>query len=162
MGTQMGYPVVTVSRDGGEALLVQERFVTDSTKKFDSVWNIPITYYFQKSRSKSSRWFMGKKHKEGIRILWQRSLGWIKVNADQVGFYRVNYDKENWVALAQQLNTFHRIFSGADRSNLIDDAFALANVGRLNFVQALDMTEYLKKEQDYVPFETATRSLESI
>jgi len=63
--------------------------------------------------------------------------------------------------LAQQLNTYHRIFSGADRSNLVDDAFALANVGRLNFVEALEMTKYLPKEKDYVPYSTVLRALES-
>ena len=34
---------------------------------------------------------------------------WIKVNAGQSGFYRVNYDVDNWDKLIRQLNTNHKV-----------------------------------------------------
>ena len=34
---------------------------------------------------------------------------WIKMNAGQTGFYRVNYDENNWRKLAEQLNTDHKV-----------------------------------------------------
>ena len=40
---------------------------------------------------------------------WPMSSGWIKVNVGQIGYYRVNYEKENWRALCDQLNSDHRV-----------------------------------------------------
>lgn len=34
---------------------------------------------------------------------------WIKMNAGQTGFYRVNYENENWMKLIHQLNTHHQV-----------------------------------------------------
>jgi len=159
---QMGYPVVSVKREGNEAILTQERFVSDvdgpADPKFQ--WNIPLTYKFQKAKDTKRRWFIGWHHKQKeVVIPWSKYLGWIKVNVDQVGFYRVNYEPENWKALATQLNQDHEIFSGGDRASLIDDAFNLANAGRVSQTQALELTEYLIKEKGYVPFQAATKSL---
>ena len=36
-------------------------------------------------------------------IEWPADQGWIKANARQTGFYRVNYDKENWEAITAYL-----------------------------------------------------------
>lgn len=38
-----------------------------------------------------------------------RDQSWIKMNAGQTGFYRVNYDENNWRKLADQLNTDHKV-----------------------------------------------------
>lgn len=37
------------------------------------------------------------------------SEGWIKMNVDQKGFYRVQYQEENWNALSKQLNDDHLV-----------------------------------------------------
>ena len=51
---------------------------------------------------------------------------------------------------------------GGDRASLIDDAFQLANVGKVSQTLALEMTEYLHKEKSYVPYAAATKSLGAI
>ena len=35
--------------------------------------------------------------------------GWMVANHRQLGFYRVNYDDENWAALAVQLQRDHQV-----------------------------------------------------
>ena len=35
--------------------------------------------------------------------------GWFKANVGQTGFYRVNYDEENWKRLSQQLRHNHTV-----------------------------------------------------
>lgn len=38
-----------------------------------------------------------------------KASSWIKMNAGQTGFYRVNYENENWNKLVHQLNASHQV-----------------------------------------------------
>ena len=53
------------------------------------------------------------------------NVTWIKANANQSGYYRVNYDSATWNTLVRVLNTKPATFSPSDRAQLIDDAFTL-------------------------------------
>lgn len=54
---------------------------------------------------------------------------WVIFNVGWTGFYRVNYDAENWQALAMQLATDHLRISVQNRAQIIDDAANLAKAG---------------------------------
>ena len=54
------------------------------------------------------------------------NVKWYKVNYKQNGFYRVNYDAQNWQALKDQFLTDHTVFNPTDKAGIIDDAFNLA------------------------------------
>ena len=54
------------------------------------------------------------------------STGWYKANTDYFGYYRVNYDTENWNALRELLKSNREILSEMDRAELLDDAMNLA------------------------------------
>ena len=41
--------------------------------------------------------------------LGTKENSWIKMNAGQTGFYRVNYYTENWQKLINQLKTSHQV-----------------------------------------------------
>jgi aminopeptidase N len=64
----------------------------------------------------------------------------------------VNYDEDNWKALAEQLHKNPNDIHVLNRAQLIDDAFNLARVEKLNYTFVLDLTEYLEKENDVVPW----------
>ena len=49
-----------------------------------------------------------------------------------------------------------------DRASLINDAFALSKSGHLDYSVPLSMVQYLKNEQDFVPWEVALRELGSM
>jgi aminopeptidase N len=55
-----------------------------------------------------------------------QSNEWILVNPDLLGFFRTNYDKENWKKIIQQFKIDHQKFSIVERAGLIDDALNLA------------------------------------
>ena len=48
-----------------------------------------------------------------------------------------------------------QILSTVDRAHLIDDAFNLARARVTSYNTALDMTSYLHKELDYLPWDSA-------
>lgn len=89
--------------------------------------------------------------------------GWTKINVDQYGYYRVLYPDEDWLKFSKLLQTDHEFLSSTDRTSLINDAFALADGGRLNYAKALDMTLYLGgKERLLAPWETAFYALDKM
>lgn len=76
-----------------------------------------------------------------------------------LGFYRVNYESDNWVKLVQQLNDSHEAIHVLNRAQLIDDSFNLARAGMLEYSTALDLSTYLKYETDRIPWYTAVDCL---
>lgn len=72
-----------------------------------------------------------------------------------LGFFRVNYDEDNWNALTKQLYNDPNAIHVLNRAQLIDDAFNLARVEKLNYTFVLDLTEYLEKETDLIPWYSA-------
>ena len=79
-----------------------------------------------------------------------------------MGYYRVNYPTDMWQALISDLNSNRGVFSIADRANLISDAFALADASQLEYSVALDLSTYLSKELDYVPWQVGRSHLNAI
>ena len=43
-----------------------------------------------------------------VEIAWDGS-GWIKGNAGQTGFYRINYEQKQWDQLTNQLENDHEV-----------------------------------------------------
>ena len=159
---QMGYPVVHLTRTGNSIFVTQQRFLlnpkantTNQNSPFGYKWDIPLTYITDGSATTTTKWM--KRTSTSFDVT--ADTRWIKANKDQKGLYRVHYDSANWQALIQQLLDDHRVFSAADRAGLIEDAFALSRAGILNVSVALDLSEYLIKETDYVPWVTAISNL---
>ena len=68
---------------------------------------------------------------------------------------RVNYDKENWKLLAQQLLKDHTAIHVINRAQIMDDALNLAKSDLLDYETALSVTGYLSKEVEYIPWASA-------
>lgn len=79
-----------------------------------------------------------------------------------MGYYRVNYPVEMWQALTKALFESRGDFSVADRAHLINDVFVLADAGQVDYSIALELSKYLEKELDYVPWNVAASRLRSI
>ena len=73
-----------------------------------------------------------------------------------IGFYRVNYDENNWALLISYLKSdnYAKIHP-VNRAQLLDDSLNLARAGVLPYGTALKLAEYLVKELDYIPWYSA-------
>ena len=74
------------------------------------------------------------------------------IDLNRSGYYRVMYDPENYGLLSDQLVADHNRISTFNRAQLLDDAFNLALLARINYTIALDLTLYLANEKNYSPW----------
>lgn len=166
---QTGFPVVHVIRDyaGRKFKLRQERFVLketlNATARSEELWWIPITYTTSRVKNFESTqpvvWLKREKEIE-IEDSELREEDWIVVNIQETGYYRVNYDEENWHLITKHLSDplKYREIAPTNRAQLLDDALNLAKGGYLDYKIALDVTKYLAHEEDYVPWKAAMSS----
>ncbi|KAF4524598.1 hypothetical protein B566_EDAN008553 [Ephemera danica] len=147
-----GYPVVTVTRDytTKSAHITQKRFVTQG-EPGDETWNIALSYTTQANPDFENLDFYWLTDAEEPNFSLPAELGndhWLLFNVKEVGYYRVNYDKKNWELLSGAQLSLHPI----NRAQVMDDALALARVSLVEYPTALDTTEYLSQETEYVPW----------
>jgi aminopeptidase N len=71
------------------------------------------------------------------------------------GYYRVNYDPESWKLIILGLHQDHESIHPVNRAQLLDDALNLARAGKLEYSLALELTQYLGHDQDYIPWAAA-------
>ncbi len=149
---QMGYPVLEVEADRQandvQISLSQERFVYDrllgDEEPNPEVWQVPVTVSAPGSNSVSTV----MESKESILTLPAASPAddWYKVNADQTGFYRVNYSAEDWQRLAPAISGLE--LPATDRLGIQNDAYALSRAGLLPITQFLELAGSYSGETD--------------
>ncbi|XP_067616976.1 aminopeptidase N [Eurosta solidaginis] len=166
---QTGYPVLTVLRNPNTHAIrmEQERFVytnqsnvNDTAGERTSLWWIPITYTTSNElnfvNTRPITWVPRSK----VYEIEDRNLStsnWFIFNIQQTGYYRVNYEEDNWKAITAYLMQPQQIknIGPANRAQLIDDVMNLARGAYLSYEMALNMTRYLKHELDHVPWKAA-------
>lgn len=152
----------------------QERFILLEDSAFPTqveqdhpLWWIPITYTTQDvadfDNTKPDFW-MRNNDSQITMDLKLSSADWFIINLHQTGYYRVNYDNDNWKMIIQHLqdNETYQQITASNRAQLIDDAMNLARAGYINYSIPLDVTTYLKHETDYVPWKAALNSFSFI
>jgi aminopeptidase N len=88
---------------------------------------------------------------------------WVIFNIQLAGLYKIKYDRRNYKLIVKTLNgenfkTIHTI----NRAQLIDDAMDLAWTGEQDYGVALAMINYLKQEDEYIPWKSALDNLRSV
>lgn len=75
------------------------------------------------------------------------------------GYYRVNYDKTNWDRIGAYLSSKKYEQIGViNRAQILDDSFNLAHAGYIGYPIFLNISKYLEREVDYVPWCAAFRA----
>ncbi|KAF3686902.1 Aminopeptidase N [Channa argus] len=149
---QMGFPVVTVDTQTGTVtqkhFLLDPDSVVERPSQFNYTWFVPI------------KWMKSGVEQQQYWLLHKTGQDWVLLNTNVSGYFRVNYDLQNWNRLLSLLNTNHRGLSVINRAQIIDDAFNLARAKIISTTLALRTTKYLSKERDYMPWESALRNLD--
>ncbi|KAL5285219.1 ENPEP.2 family protein [Megaselia abdita] len=162
---QMGLPVIEFEKvSEGTYKIKQKRFLLnaeDYDKKFEDSpfnyrWSIPLTYFDSSSQEVKRMWF---NYNDAEVVVNLGNVEWFKFNKNQVGYYRVNYPKENWAALTNALIKDVNMFSPSDRASLLNDVFNLADSTQVSYETALDLTKYLANEEEFVPWDVAKSKL---
>ncbi|KAG7153834.1 Aminopeptidase N-like 2 [Homarus americanus] len=161
---QAGYPVISVMRNDTTATLTQEWFYLGEINKTSGNqpgWWVPISYTTQNNpnfQQTNPKFWMAQDRKP-LEISGLPNLThWVIVNVQVSGYYRVNYDSITWQLLTGQLASDHKAIHLANRAQLLDDAFNLAQAGLLDYSTVLTATTYLEKEEDFVPWRVALTS----
>ncbi|KAM4733439.1 aminopeptidase N-like [Anableps anableps] len=159
---QMGFPVVTIDTTTG--LVSQKHFLLDPDSEvttpspYNYEWIVPIRW--MKTETFQNLTWLTAKSATNNDMKVTGDSEWVLVNCDVVGYYRVNYDNGNWNKLLHVLNTNHPSIPVINRAQLVDDAFNLARAKIISTVRALETTLYLKKEREYMPWESALDNLD--
>jgi aminopeptidase N len=172
---QMGYPLINLHRDYTKqvAHLMQKRFLLvpasaqqQETDKTKYKWHVPITYTSQDKldfNNTTPRLWLRPDQVGHVELVASDGVppetDWMIINIRETGYYRVNYDSKNWKMLIRQLGENHAAIHETNRAQLLDDAFDLARAGILEYGVALNLTAYLEKETDYIPWVAAIDSL---
>ncbi|XP_073943307.1 aminopeptidase N-like [Choristoneura fumiferana] len=159
---QGGFPILTVRRsapDANSVYIAQERYLTDRSLSSADRWHVPLNWVLSSnldfSDTSPMAWLPPSFPATSFDIQGLAEAEWFIFNKQQTGYYRVNYDVSNWQALTRVLNNSHTIINNLNRAQLIDDAFNLARNGRLGYAHALDLSLYLDREEDYIPWGAA-------
>uniref|UniRef100_A0A8C6TT61 Aminopeptidase n=1 Tax=Neogobius melanostomus TaxID=47308 RepID=A0A8C6TT61_9GOBI len=169
---QMGYPVITVSKNQTEQL--PTHYITASQQHFlygqdtrnnnnnnnSLQWQVLLTVVMGNASMVSREQLIWINNKtETHRIDAMHGNTWLLGNINQTGYFRVNYDLQNWRLLIQQLHSNPQMISVGNRAGLIDDAFNLARAGYLPQNIPLLLIGYLPEESSFLPWHAASRVL---
>ncbi|MGH0164815.1 UNVERIFIED_CONTAM: hypothetical protein FKN15_047876 [Acipenser sinensis] len=157
---QMGFPVVTINTTTGT--MTQKHFLLDPgaevtrSSQFNYTWFVPVSW-MKSGILQTDFWLLNTS--EMNTTVKSNSTDWVLANINCTGYYRVNYDTENWNRLLQQLQDNFTKIPVINRAQLIDDAFNLARAGYIPTTLALNTTKYLSKDTEYMPWESAIDNL---
>ena len=120
---------------------------TDDTK-----WYVPITYTTSTDPSKftettTKEWLTPT---ADVTITLDKEDDWIILNNQQVGYYRVNYDKTllskiQTVLDSDNLDKIDEI----SRSQLVDDQLNFARAGKAEYTDVLKFLSFMKRDTSY-------------
>ncbi len=145
---KQGYPVVSATRNGSKIHLEQRRFLL-SGENTDDLWPIPLTV----------------KTESGVKSILFRDRemdieaeGFVKINADQTGFYRVNYASDLFDSILGR----SRDLSNLDKWGLVNDLYSFLSAGRISLAEYFSRLEGFLNDFDPLLAESISGQLMSL
>ncbi|MHA2091910.1 MAG: M1 family metallopeptidase [Candidatus Kariarchaeaceae archaeon] len=155
---QMGYPIVTVSRDGNTLIFKQRRFTLLSNDS-QALWLVPIILtLYSSGRDPIKKVFLLENKETTFQI--DEEFENYKVNTDQTGFYRVEYQLDELEKLGELVR--NKTLSGIDRWSLESDYYNLLRSGNITLKNYLDFLGYYSQETDHLSILSITRHMNTL
>lgn len=157
---QSGYPLLTVKRNynNNSFTIQQEAFHDNTSIKSEKTWYIPLNYAHKRNpdhrNTTASHYLLNIKDIE-VKDSALAADDWLLINKQSTGFYRINYDEQNWKLLSEALQTQTYKFHPRNRAQLIFDAYKFSSTGRLSQDVFLNLLQYLPNEDQYAPWTSA-------
>jgi tricorn protease interacting factor F2/3 len=154
---QPGYPVVEVTREGGDLILRQRRFTYLPLETRQS-WLVPVAIgvYDENGSPREVNVLL-----EGpeTRVAIGAESRCYKVNLGQRGFYRVHYrDGADLAALGARVHAGE--LDAMDRWGLQNDLYALVRSGIGRMEDYLDFIRYYQAETGFLPLSSIAANLD--
>ncbi|XP_029666435.1 glutamyl aminopeptidase-like isoform X2 [Formica exsecta] len=157
------YPIVKVMR-----YYSHTDIVLVNNDSFDNDLWVPITYTtqsdlnFNKTSLHHIKWQKFTPQKSYVEVHEDHKKdGWIIFNLQQAGYYRVDYDIENWKRIATYLNSMeYSKIHVLNRAQIIDDAYYFLTIKQFDSSVFWQLTKYLSRETDYVAWYPMIKALE--
>lgn len=163
------FPVVSVQRDeypnsryykpfSKQLILKQVTYSKLYSDKLDEPWTIYISYRHPKIAKPKP--LVMDDYENKIELDYELdSNDWIKLNPDGHGYYLVNYEPKDWDLLIKELKKDPKTFTVNDRANLLFDAIQLSYAFQFSTDRLLDLFDYLKQEENYIPWTIAGEAM---
>lgn len=172
---QKGYPMITVNYDSASSLfrITQKKYLSiteDEIEGDNSSWYIPLSFTTGANPNFDNYlftdYFIDGAAEKTISTASMNNFDanhWYIFNVQQLGYYRVNYDENNWRKIIAILNSddFEKIHI-LNRAQLVDDALTFAFDGVISYEIALGVVSYLSRETDYIPWYPAVQAFDKL
>ncbi|XP_063990890.1 aminopeptidase N-like isoform X2 [Diachasmimorpha longicaudata] len=156
-----GYPVLNVERDysSGSARVHQERFSFDNlTVEPQHPWYLPLSWITEDGNWSSPSFTWLKSAETTIDSVGNPDeKSWVIFNVNSTGYYRINYDPDNWQLIARALGENPTEFPSPVKASLVDDVLSLAFVGSTSYDTAFSLINYLRNESQPEPWTALMR-----
>jgi len=144
---ETGYPLLTVesTSNPSEFKVSQRRFIAEG-KKFDPNQKWWISIPVKTSDGKLNKYDF-KEKESTLTFKDVQGSEWIKINAEQSGFFRVRYSSDLSSKLTAPINNLS--LGPVDRIGIQGDAFALSLAGFAPLSDALTLARAYNNETEY-------------
>ncbi|XP_075168188.1 membrane alanyl aminopeptidase [Haematobia irritans] len=165
---QPGFPLIRISTTpSGQYQVKQERFLLDPEDGSDKSikYTTPITYTTNRERNfedLTPKFYLNKSLND-YEFGDSKEDEWIVLNLQQSNFHRVFYEtslleKLRKAFMASNHSDIHII----NRAHMVDDLFTYGRIGLLGYDVIFEFMEYLATEIEYLPWNPAFKSFDTI
>ena len=142
---QPGFPLIGVNyaAEGGPTVLhlQQQRFFSDpKSAPTKQVWNVPVVVRYEDSSGVREHRFILDRAEHREPLPCEGSIRWLYANADDIGFYRLQFGETAFSAL---LDAGLPKLSPIEQVGLLEDQWALVRSGRSGISGFIDVLRAL-------------------